>query len=432
MRRAVKAPFDLALAREVADSFHSLSGVHVRLYASDGALIYEQGGRDRCCDLCRNTIRPTARETQCDRVHQHGMKNAEQFGGRYIYYCPSGMTFFSSPIIVGGALAGAFVCGPVLLMDREDYLEEEMEEFGVQDQRDREELIRALEEIPQVEPRRMNDLSQQLFANAVYVSDSVRELLDLRSANQDQGMISDYIQQLKRSNAPQGYPVRQEQELLAAISKCNRGEAEALLNEVLSNLFYSYHTVEEIGGRISELVILMSRAAIYSGAEVEQVLRLNTRFVQQARILHRQADMTRWVQAVLRHFLNLIQIPPDTMHRNLIYQAMSYMQANYMRPLSLEQVAANIGYSPSYFSKVFKRETGETFRNYLNYLRIEKSKSLLLSSQAPVSEICSTVAFEDSSYFCKVFKRFVGVTPDRYRKRERRLDPVKEHGGEEY
>ena len=199
----------------------------------------------------------------------------------------------------------------------------------------------------------------------------------------------------------------------------------------VSILFYSYHTVAEIDEKILELVILMSRAAIYSGADTEQVLKLNSRFISQTRSLHRQQDMTQWAQTILRHFLNMIQSPPDTKHRNLIYEAMNYIQINYMGPLTLEQVADHIGYSPSYFSKVFKQETGDTFRNYLNYLRIEKSKSLLLSSNASISEICSTIAFEDQSYFCKVFRRFVGVTPDRYRKRERRLDLIKEHGGKE-
>lgn len=431
MRQAGKVRFDLELAEGVVDSFSSLSGVQVRLYASDGTLLYERGEQSSCCEVCRQTVRLTAQDTQCEQVHQHGMKHAEQFGGRYIYFCPTGMTFFSSPIIIGGAQTGAFVCGPVLLMEREDYLEEEFVQLNVRSQRDRLAFLQAVESVPQIEPRQMNYLSQQLFANAVYVSDSVQELLVLRNSNQDQGMISDYIQQLKRSQAPKGYPVRQEQELLVAISKCNRPEAEARLNEVLSNLFYSYNTVTEIDERIVELEILMSRAAIYSGADMEQVFKLNGRFVQQTKMLHRQEDMTLWVQAVLRHFLNMVQTPPDTKHRNLIYAAIGYMQTKYREPLTLEQVADYIGYSPSYFSKVFKQETGNTFRTYLNYLRIEKSKSLLLSSQVPVSDICAMVAFEDQSYFSKVFKRFVGVTPDRYRKRERRLDPVKEHGGEE-
>ena len=174
--------------------------------------------------------------------------------------------------------------------------------------------------------------------------------------------------------------------------------------------------------------MIMSRAAIYSGADAEQVLEMNTRFGQQARMLRRQEDTTQWLQSVMRQFINIIHTPPDTKHRNLMDEAMRYIQKNYRKPLTLEMVAEFIGYSPSYFSKVFKQETGTTFRNYLNQLRIEKSKSLLLSSSASISEICSTVAFEDQSYFCKVFKKFVGVTPDRYRKRERRLDFAKEHG----
>lgn len=199
--------FDLELAKGVVDSFAGLSGVPVRLYSSDGSLVYEQAGENCCCDTCRRVVRLTAQDTQCERVHQHGMRHAEQFGGRYIYFCPAGMTFFSSPILIGGAQAGAFVCGPVLLMELEDYLEEEFAALDIRSQRDRRAFLSALQSVPQIEPRQMNYLSQQLFANAVYVSDSVQELLVFRNANQNQEMISDYIQQLKRSGAPQGYPV---------------------------------------------------------------------------------------------------------------------------------------------------------------------------------------------------------------------------------
>lgn len=427
MKKAADVRFDLALAKEILDSYFCFSGVQSRLYASDGTLVYEQGQQNNCCEACRNVTKAAGCTHQCEQIHLHGMKNAEQFGGRYIYFCPMHMVYYSSPILISGVQAGAFVCGPVLIMDVDDYLEEETEMLDA-DPEGRELFRRAVELLPQVEPRQMNYLSQQLFADAVYVSDSVQELLILRSKNQHQGMINDYIQQLKRSNAPQGYPVRQEQELLSMVAKCNQTEGERLLNEILSVLFYSYSEVSEIYARIMEVVVLMSRAAIYSGADAEQVLEMNTRFGEQARMLRRQEDTTQWLQSVMRHYMNMIHTPPDTKHRNLVDEAMRYIQRNYMKPLTLEKVAEFIGYSPSYFSKVFKLETGITFRNYLNQLRIEKSKSLLLSSSASISEICSTVAFEDQSYFCKVFKKFVGVTPDRYRKRERRLNFAKEHG----
>lgn len=427
MKKMPEVRFDLTLAKGIVDSYYSLSGVQSRLYSSDGSLLYQQGSQKTCCDECRKVAEAAGQPFRCEQIHLHGIRNAEQFGGRYIYFCPMHMVYYASPIIISGAQAGAFVCGPVLIMEEDDYLEEEADMLQG-DLEGLERFRRAVELLPQVEPKQMNYLSQQLFADAVYLSDSVQELLILRSKNQHQGMINDYIQQLKRSNAPQGYPVKQEQELLSMVAKCNQTEGEKLLNEVLSVLFYSYSELSEIYARIMELVIIMSRAAIYSGADAEQVLEMNTRFGEQARMLRRQEDTTQWLQSVMRQFMNIIHTPPDTKHRNLVDEAMRYIQRNYRKPLTLEKVAEHIGYSPSYFSKVFKLETGTTFRNYLNQLRIEKSKSLLLSSSASISEICSTVAFEDQSYFCKVFKKFVGVTPDRYRKRERRLNFAKEHG----
>ena len=245
MKKTTEVPFDLTLAKGMVDSYFSLSGVQIRLYSSDGTLVYEQGSQKNCCEVCRSVAKAAGRSLKCEQIHLHGMKNAEQFGGRYIYFCPMHMVYYSSPIIIGGAQAGAFVCGPVLMMEVEDYLEDESEALDAAPE-GREVFRRAVELLPQVEPRQMNDLSQQLFADAVYVSDSVQELLILRSKNQHQGMINDYIQQLKRSNSPQGYPVKQEQELLSMVAKCNQEEGEKLLNEVLSVLFYSYSELSEI------------------------------------------------------------------------------------------------------------------------------------------------------------------------------------------
>ena len=97
--------------------------------------------------------------------------------------------------------------------------------------------------------------------------------------------------------------------------------------------------------------------------------------------------------------------------------------------VGLEEVAEYVSYSPAYFSHIFRDETGTTFRQYLNALRVEKGKQLLLSTDLTVTEISSLTGFNDQSYFCKIFRKITGVTPDRYRKRNRRIDYEKEYGG---
>ena len=85
------------------------------------------------------------------------------------------------------------------------------------------------------------------------------------------------------------------------------------------------------------------------------------------------------------------------------------------KKITLEEVASYVYLSPSYFSKVFKDEMHCNFNSYLNRLRIEKSKQLLLSENVRLVEVSGLVGFEDQSYFSKVFKKLTGVSPGKFR-----------------
>lgn len=70
---------------------------------------------------------------------------------------------------------------------------------------------------------------------------------------------------------------------------------------------------------------------------------------------------------------------------------------------------------PSYFSTVFKNATGLSFKEYLNKVRIEESKILLQNTDFSIIDIAVAVGFEDQSYFSKVFKKYTGTTPKQFR-----------------
>ena len=91
------------------------------------------------------------------------------------------------------------------------------------------------------------------------------------------------------------------------------------------------------------------------------------------------------------------------------------MSNNFIEKITLEDVAAEIFLSSAYFSKIFKEQTGFNFSQYLNKLRIEKSKSLLRNSRLPLVDIAGMVGYEDQSYFTKVFKKITGNSPGKYR-----------------
>lgn len=108
----------------------------------------------------------------------------------------------------------------------------------------------------------------------------------------------------------------------------------------------------------------------------------------------------------------------------LIQQAKQYLDRHYSNPtLSLHDVAAQVNMSPSHFSLVFSRETGETFKEYLTRLRIEKAKELLRTTTLKSFEISYQIGYSDPLYFSTVFKKSTGVSPRQFRQRARTTRP---------
>ncbi len=93
-----------------------------------------------------------------------------------------------------------------------------------------------------------------------------------------------------------------------------------------------------------------------------------------------------------------------------------YLQHNYMYDLSLDTVSEILGLSPSYFSVMFKRCFEVGFLDYLTELRIQAAKELLADPLRSTAEIASLVGYESASYFTRIFKKKTGQTPTDYRR----------------
>ncbi|WP_019004505.1 response regulator [Cohnella laeviribosi] len=98
-----------------------------------------------------------------------------------------------------------------------------------------------------------------------------------------------------------------------------------------------------------------------------------------------------------------------------VREAIRFIKEHYHEHLELERVAEAINFNPVYISNVFKKETGENFIDYVNKYRIEMAKELLRTSNDNINRISSSVGFNDSKYFAKLFRKYVGLKPSEYR-----------------
>ena len=107
---------------------------------------------------------------------------------------------------------------------------------------------------------------------------------------------------------------------------------------------------------------------------------------------------------------------PNGQYKNLIRQAKEYLEQHYMNPiLSLNEVAAQANLSYSHFSVVFSQETGQTFKEYLTEIRINKAKELLRMTALRSADIAYQVGYNDPHYFSSVFKKNTGLSPIEFR-----------------
>lgn len=151
-------------------------------------------------------------------------------------------------------------------------------------------------------------------------------------------------------------------------------------------------------------------------------------------LLQEQQGIDEYSLLLCRHTLNLILVllmrqccpvpsrtaPPAPRRSGgwqeaMVQDTIHYLMEHFAEPISLDELAARVPASPTYFSKCFKKATGLGYREYLIYIRIREAKRLLTETDLPVHEIARRCGYTSSNYFGDVFSAVVGSSPRQYR-----------------
>ena len=124
-----------------------------------------------------------------------------------------------------------------------------------------------------------------------------------------------------------------------------------------------------------------------------------------------------YVVSVLERLIEYRNKVSDKKYTEIIERAKAYIQENYQNEeMSLQSVAASVNVSSNHFSAIFRKETGETFIDYLTTVRMDSAKDLLTCTSMKTSEIGFEVGYRDPHYFSYIFKKTTGMSPKEYRR----------------
>lgn len=420
MKENENCGFDLKLAGECIEAFSISTGLMVSIDNFDGASLAKCG---KGCSDC--TVRVLYEITKkksagCNDAHLYGMLQAQRFGGKYIYFCPSGFNFIISPIMTEEGAVAYAKAGPFLMVDKEDYIRYDLADLLKIPSKRLENIEEALEDIPCIPPEKVTKLSTLLFMAVGFVN-NVKIYSDqqkTKASDEIQGHIGELLKALKAQGSEDdvSYPFEKENELISAIIDGDKENSNRLLNDLLGYIFfYSGGKFEIIRARVFELLVLLSRAAVEGGADEEHIFSLNAGYFEEINHIRTLDELCLWLVEIMNSLTDYVFRFTDVKHVDIIRKSVDYIRRNYSNKITLEDVASYVYLSPSYFSKVFKDEMELNFNAYLNKIRIEKSKQLLTNDKVKLVDVSGLVGFEDQSYFSKVFKKLTGTTPGKYR-----------------
>ena len=201
-----------------------------------------------------------------------------------------------------------------------------------------------------------------------------------------------------------------------SIIEGDSAKAKELINKILGQIFFhSCGDFKTIKTRVLELVVLLSRSAIDGGANVEEIFTLNNNYIQEVEKFTSLDKLSFWLNSIINRFVSYVFEFNDAKHTDIIFKTTAYIKNNYMKKIGLDDIADHVYLSKSYLCRVFKEETGITLSSYINKIRIEKSKVLLLDSSLSLADVANLVGFIDQSYFSKVFRNVMRTSPGKYR-----------------
>ena len=210
------------------------------------------------------------------------------------------------------------------------------------------------------------------------------------------------------------YPADTEKELFACVTRGDLTQMTVVANRFFDWMMYRKEkNMDNIRLKILECVIWAERQAFASGA-VNYDFDSRNSYLPEMMAFTEYEELRGWFLKKMEDTCRSIRDKRTDQSETAVSRARIYIEENYTRDISLDEVSREVNISPYYFSKLFKEEAGENFIVYLTRLRMEKARELLADRSLSMKEISARIGYADPNYFSRIFKKQTGMTPREY------------------
>lgn len=202
-----------------------------------------------------------------------------------------------------------------------------------------------------------------------------------------------------------------------------KGDTENLLNFLFSIKYIDVKLGNDSLRHFKNATVILNnvmyRAAIESGVSKVMCYRLGEINLQQIEACNSLEALNVVAISFAKEYCEQVaKVKRRITQFDDINTVMQYIEENVHNRIKVSEIAKVVFLSPEYLSVKFHRAVGETIPSYINRVKIEKAKELLVQSDMPIGEISEYLAFSSQSYFQNIFKKYCAVTPKEYREKD--------------
>jgi len=406
-------------------SFSKSTGLKAILVDNKGNTLISTDHAIKDCNFCEMIRSDSNGAKKCQRSYARACTEAAKYGEPYIFRCHAGLIMWAAPILLD-QYVGSIICGQVLMWEPEDYFLEEIEEMVSGLEIDVAAVKWSAAQLEIMSSDKVQAAADLLFVVANQIMQSGMTVLkQRREITAQQARLAEEIQARKRAEIAMSTvesrnfsinSLDKEHELKTLVRNGDKPKSQRLLEKLLVDILAKApDNLDTLKTRMMELAVIISRAVVDGGAELTEVLQLNSLFYKELQDINYPDELCLWAKNMLETFMNYSETNKIQKNQQAIQKAAEFIHRNYRNKLTIEDIAQEVYLSPCYVSRIFKQGLGCTLMEYLTQVRVEQAKIMLKNPKYNVMQVAEESGFEDPGYFTRVFKKLEGVTPSRFK-----------------
>ncbi|MHC1719489.1 MAG: PocR ligand-binding domain-containing protein [Clostridiaceae bacterium] len=367
--------------------------------------VTESSNLNSFCALCRE-------QGLCREAISSSKSGSNEMISGKAFNCCDNIMAMAVPLHLYGEIVGYLKCGHFRINRNEEF-----------ENKLTTELKEALTEIPMIPKSRLYSLQESLEVVSRLVSDIIMASINENRLNEKK-VRSKITSGLKSSNINVGslfmdreaeYPLDIEEQIRAAIWKMDHEASLRVINRLAMNCTSKSMPFYEFKELISEMVLGLTRSLYWKIEDEDTFSAIRYKYREKLKNCYDYDSGVKTLQEFAKDSITILNRIYLNGKYDLIQKMNLYIEDNYNQDMNLGFLAGLFYISPNYLSTIFNEKNGMSLKDFINKLRINKSKKYLAETDMKISEISRKVGYAQLSYYGSIFKKLEGCTPNEYR-----------------